>query len=176
MILGRSGDAAVVERLSGLRSDDAVVDIGCGPGTAVRRAAKLGATATGVDPALVMLRVARLLTRPSASVHYVEGSAEDLPLPDDSASVVWSIASVHHWKDLDAGLREVLRVLGPGGRLVALERLVRPSARGLASHGWTDEQAAAFAGLCLEHGSVNTRVDRHTYGRRTTVSVTATAP
>jgi ubiquinone/menaquinone biosynthesis C-methylase UbiE len=123
-----------------------------------------------------MLRLAQLLTRRSAhTVRYVEGSAEALPLPDSSVSVVWSIASVHHWADLDAGLREARRVLKPGGRLVAIERLSRPRATGLASHGWTPEQATAFADRCHARGFTDARVDQHG-GRRAKVSVKATAP
>jgi ubiquinone/menaquinone biosynthesis C-methylase UbiE len=101
--------------------------------------------------------------------------AEALPLPDSSVSVVWSIASVHHWADLDAGLHEARRVLKPGGRLVAIERLTRPGATGLASHGWTPEQASAFADRCLAHGFTDATVNRHDAGRRTKVSVRATA-
>ena len=177
MALGGAGNARMAERLSALTAGDAVADIGCGPGTAARRAARLGASVVGIDPAPVMLRLARLLTRRSAhAVRYAEGSAEALPLPDSSVSVAWSIASVHHWADLDAGLHEVRRVLKPGGRLVAIERLTRPGATGLASHGWTPEQASAFADRCLAHGFTQARVHRHGGGRRTKVSVTATAP
>jgi len=109
-------------------------------------------------------------------VRYAEGSAEALPLPDSSVSVAWSIASVHHWADLDAGLQEARRVLKPGGRMVAIERLARPGATGLASHGWTPEQASAFADHCLAHGFTGARVNRHGDGRRTKLSVSATAP
>jgi len=108
-------------------------------------------------------------------VRYAEGSAEALPLPGSSVSVAWSIAAVHHWADLDAGLHEARRVLKPGGRLVAIERLTRPGATGLASHGWTPEQASAFADRCLAHGFTGARVSRHGGGRRTKVSVRATA-
>ena len=124
-----------------------------------------------------MLRFARLLTRrPAHPVRYVEGTAEALPLPDASVSVAWSIASVHHWADLDAGLREARRVLKPGGRLVAIERLTQPGATGLASHGWTADQASAFADRCRAHGFTDSKTDRHGGGRRTMVSVRATAP
>jgi ubiquinone/menaquinone biosynthesis C-methylase UbiE len=177
MVAGGKGNARLAERLSELAAGDVVADIGCGPGTAARRAARLGASVIGVDPAPVMLRLARLLTRRSThAVRYAEGSAEALPLPDSSVSVAWSIASVHHWTDLDAGLKEARRVLKPGGRLVAIERLTRPGATGLASHGWTPEQASAFADRCLAHGFTGARVNRHGSGRRTKVSVTATAP
>jgi len=177
MVLGRGDSARLAQRLSDLTASDAVADIGCGPGTAVRRAARVGASAVGIDPAPVMLRLAGFLTRRSGpAVRYTEGSAEALPLPDSSVSVAWSIASVHHWADLDAGLREARRVLTPGGRLVAIERLTRPGATGLASHGWTAEQASAFADRCLAHGFTDPRVNRHGGGRRPKVSVTATAP
>lgn len=176
MVVGRTGDARLVARLSDLGSGDVVVDIGCGPGVAVRHAARVGATVTGVDPAPVMLRVARLLTRPRRNVHYIQGGAEALPVSDHSTTVVWSIASVHHWTDLDAALEEVRRVLEPGGRFVTIERQTLAGAHGLASHGWTDAQAAAFADRCREHGFDDVRVDHDTTPRRSTVSVTASAP
>ena len=114
MALGGGGNARLAERLSELTASDAVADIGCGPGTAARRAARLGASVVGIDPAPVMLRLARLLTRRSAhAVRYAAGSAEALPLPDSSVSVAWSIASVHHWAGLNAGLHEARRVLKP---------------------------------------------------------------
>jgi ubiquinone/menaquinone biosynthesis C-methylase UbiE len=177
MVLGGKGNARLAERLSELAAGDAVADIGCGPGTAARRAARLGASVTGIDPAPVMLRFARLLSRRSARApRYAEGSAEALSLPGSSVSVAWSIASVHHWADLDAALQEVRRVLKPGGRLVAIERLTRPGATGLASHGWTPEQARAFADRCRVHGFTNATVNQHGAGRRSKVSVSATAP
>jgi ubiquinone/menaquinone biosynthesis C-methylase UbiE len=142
----------------------------------VRYAARLGATATGVDPAAVMLRVARRLTRPSLKVQYLEGAAQAIPLRDGSASVIWSIATVHHWPDLDAGLEEARRVLDSGGRLIAIEREAQPGARGHKSHGWTAEQAAAFAERCREHGFMDVRLERTRIRRRSTVNVAASAP
>ena len=176
MVVGRKGDGQTAVRLSGMKSGDTLVDIGCGPGVAARYAARRGAVVTGVDPAPVMLRVAKLLTRSSKRVRYVEGVAEAIPLPEGSAAVAWSIATVHHWSDIDAGLREVRRVLLPGGRLVAMERRAQRGARGHASHGWTDEQATAFADRCREHGFSDVRLERTKIGRRSTVSVVADAP
>jgi ubiquinone/menaquinone biosynthesis C-methylase UbiE len=176
MIIGRDRDAQLAVELSGTRAGDVVVDIGCGPGVAARYAARLGASVTGVDPAPVMLRVARLLTRRSQTVRYVEGTAEALALADDSASVVWSIASVHHWTDVDAGIREAARVLRSGGHLVVIERRTLPGASGHASHGWTDAQADAFADRCREHGLANVHVGHNTIRQRSTASVTAIAP
>ncbi len=77
---------------------------------------------------------------------------------------------------LDAGLREVRRALLPGGRLVAMERRAQPGARGHASHGWTEDQAAAFADRCREHGFTDVHLERATIGRRSTVTVVTRAP
>jgi ubiquinone/menaquinone biosynthesis C-methylase UbiE len=177
MVLGRKDNARLAARLSALAPGCAVADIGCGPGAAARHAARLGASVVGVDPAPVMLQFARLLTRRSrGAVRYAEGSAEALPLPDSSVSVAWSIACVHHWSDVDAGLGEARRVLKPGGRLVAIERLTRPGATGLGSHGWTPEQASAFADRCLAHGFTGIETNQHGRGRKATVSVTAACP
>ena len=175
MAFGRKGDARLVARLSGVRAGDTVVDIGCGPGVAVRFAAGRGATAIGIDPAPVMLRVARLRARQPAAVRYLEGVAEALPLTDQSASIIWSIATVHHWSDIEAGLDEAHRVLVPGGRLVAIERETKDGARGHASHGWSTRQADDFMERCRAHGFTDVRVERTTTGRRSTISVVATA-
>jgi ubiquinone/menaquinone biosynthesis C-methylase UbiE len=169
--VGRGDDAALAIDLTSTTAGVRVVDIGCGPGVAARRAARLGATVTGVDPAPVMLRVARLSPR-RGKVRFVTGTAEDLPLDDDAATVAWSLATVHHWGDIDAGLREVLRVLAPGGRFLALERLTHAGATGVASHGWTPEQAETFAARCLALGFADASVDTPT-AHRPLISVVA---
>jgi ubiquinone/menaquinone biosynthesis C-methylase UbiE len=123
-----------------------------------------------------MLRVARALTH-TGGVRYFPGTAEALPLPDDTATLVWSIATVHHWHDVDAALREIRRILRPSGRLVAIERATTADATGLASHGWTDEQAAAFAQQCRDHDFTDVQVEHsQSSRRRSVVSVTGASP
>src|ERR1700676_1987505 len=117
---GRDPDATLAIRLVELRAGDRLVDVGCGPGAAARRAASLGAEVVAVDPAAAMLRVGRLANR-AKGLRYALGAAQALPVADGWASVVWSLAAVHHWPDVDAGLGEVGRVLGPRGRFVAIE-------------------------------------------------------
>jgi SAM-dependent methyltransferase len=165
LLIGRPNARLAVE-LAEVSNADRVVDIGCGAGVAVRAAARRGAGATGVDPAPVMLRVARLVTRGGGTVGWAQGSAEQVPAPDASATVLWSLATVHHWKDVDAGLAEAHRVLQPGGRLLAIERRTSADATGLASHGWTGDQAEAFASLCRAAGFTDVGVTEHGQGRR----------
>lgn len=174
MAFGRGDVARLAAELAAAGPGQHVVDVGCGPGTAARLAAKQGATVTGVDPAPVMLRLARWLTRRDTTVSWIDGTAASLPLDDASADAVWSIATVHHWPVVAAGLSEVRRVLVDGGTFLAIERRTRPGAKGLASHGWTDEQATAFAAACRTAGFNRVSVDRHRAGRCTQVVVAAT--
>ena len=136
MMFGRGAAARAVARLAGLTGDDRVVDVGCGPGTAVREAARHAAAATGVDPDAASLALARWIStrRRARNVTWLKGGAEQLPLPDDCATVVWALSSVHHWPDRITGFAEVHRVLARAAGSVA-ERLVRAGARGHAAHG-----------------------------------------
>ncbi|UXA19909.1 class I SAM-dependent methyltransferase [Mycobacterium sp. SMC-4] len=161
--------------LTAVTAADHVVDVGCGPGTAVRRAARCGARATGVDPSATMLRVGRAIPR-RAGVALVQGDAEALPLADSSATVLWALATVHHWHDVEAGLAEAHRVLAPGGRLLAVERQSPPRATGFASHGWTGEQAQVFAQLCRAAGFADVAVNTDHVGRRPVWAVSASRP
>lgn len=171
---GRRQAAELAIDLAQLHAGDRLVDVGCGPGVAARLAAKAGATVIGVDPATVMLRVARARWRFGAGIEWRVGQAERLPVEDGWATVVWSLATVHHWADIDHGLAESRRVLGRDGRLVVLERGIDdPHAAGVASHGWTIQQAEAFAERCRHHGFADVQVASHA-GRPTLLSVVAT--
>jgi SAM-dependent methyltransferase len=164
LMAGRARARLPVEAAS-VSATDHVIDIGCGPGSSVRLAARRGARVIGVDPAPVMLRLARTFTRGHSAITWSQGAVEELPVPDGWATVVWSVATVHHWKDVTAGLTEVRRVLAPGGKFLAIERMVRVGASGLASHGWTDGQAQSFADQCRAAGFDAVRVDRRACGR-----------
>lgn len=175
VVMGRA-KARLAADVASVADADHVVDVGCGPGTAVRAAAGRGARVTGVDPAPVMLRLARILTRDQPGITWADGVAEDLPLQDGSATVVWSLATVHHWKDVTVGLAEVHRVLASGGRFLAIERQVRPGATGLASHGWTEHQAESFAAQCRTAGLQNVQIENQRTGRRSVWVVSGVRP
>jgi len=175
MTVGRRGVARLAAELVGLAAGDRLVDIGCGPGSAARSARRRGATVVGVDPSAVMLEVARALPG-SRRIDWRTGCAEALPVDDGAADVVWSLASVHHWADIDVGAREVQRVLAAGGRFVAIEREVAPGATGHASHGWQFEQGQAFADVLKASGFDDVEVVLERAGRERLVCVSATRP
>ena len=174
MLVGSGAVARLAADVTAVTDADHVVDVGCGPGTAAREAARRGAQVTGIDPAPIMLKLARTLTWRNRSISWSEGAAEALPLLDHSATVVWSISTVHHWGDVDAGLAEAHRVLADEGRLLAIERRTRPGATGLASHGWTPAQADAFAERCRGAGFTAVLVETCELRRRTLLAVHAT--
>ncbi|OMC47519.1 SAM-dependent methyltransferase [Mycobacterium sp. IS-2888] len=174
LVMGRRNARLAVD-LASVSDSDRVVDVGCGPGSAVRAAARRGAEVVGVDPSPVMLRLARATTR-DPNVSWSPGGAEELPVDTGWATVAWSLKTVHHWKDVTAGLAELRRVLASSGRLLAMERQVDPGATGLASHGWTEPQADSFAAHCDAAGFKVVRVDRHPAGRGALWVVRAVAP
>jgi len=173
MTVGRGPAARTVADLAGLVTDDRVVDIGCGPGTAARLAAHRCAGVIGVDPAPGMLRLGRWLAtiRRVRNVTFAEGRAEALPLPDGSATVMWTLSSVHHWDDRAAGLAEAHRVLAPGGRVLLAERLVEPGATGHGAHGLTSDQADQLVGDLQAAGFTDVRRETRAARRRTLVIV-----
>jgi ubiquinone/menaquinone biosynthesis C-methylase UbiE len=178
MTVGRGHAARLAVDLAQIGAGDRVVDVACGPGTAVRVASRRGAHATGVDPSAAMLRLGCLITKLERMTGptFIEGAAGALPLPDRSADVVWALSSVHHWADPARWLTEARRVLNPGGRLLIAEPSVRPGARGHAAHGLTTEGTDELEQAMKDVGFVEIERQIRKAGRRTLVVITATSP
>jgi ubiquinone/menaquinone biosynthesis C-methylase UbiE len=177
MGLGRGRSTRLIVELAGVGPGDRVLDVGSGPGRFLREAAERGATVVGVEPSGQMRRLAlrRIPDRLRAAVTVTDGTAEDLPLEDGSATVAWAVASFHHWTDPDAGLAELRRVLAPGGRLLIAERLARP--RGwFRHHALTWAAAEGLAAKAGQAGFAEVAATRHTLGRRQLVVVAGRRP
>lgn len=96
-----------------------ILDVGCGDGALVCAAASRGAEATGVDPDPAMLAAARTRAdKDGITAAFLEGRIERLPFPDAAFDVVASITVLCFIPDASAAVREMARVLRPGGRLV----------------------------------------------------------
>lgn len=178
MTLGRRASARLAVELAGVRAGDRLVDVGCGPGTAVREARRCGATATGVDPSRPALRLARWIAtaRRMDGVVFLDGVAEALPLPDAGATVLWSLSAVHHWRDRLQGLAEARRVVSPGGRLLVAERLVSAAPPRRPRHGISNDGAAELVRQVEAVGFVDAVRQVRKAGLRTFVVITASAP
>jgi demethylmenaquinone methyltransferase/2-methoxy-6-polyprenyl-1,4-benzoquinol methylase len=110
--------------LAALRPDDSVLDLACGTGDLLCAAAPRVKRAVGLDITLPMLRLAR--ARRAAPL--VQGDMLALPFPDASFTVVTTGYGLRNVPDLDSAIREIRRVLAPGGRLLSLD-FNRPSNR-----------------------------------------------
>ena len=104
-----------------------VVDVACGTGIVARIAAtRVGPTGAvvGVDLNPGMLSVARSVvstdSRSGGPLQWQEASADKLPFPDGSFDVVYCQLGLQFFADRAAALREMRRVLGPGGRLALM--------------------------------------------------------
>jgi ubiquinone/menaquinone biosynthesis C-methylase UbiE len=102
-----------------------VLDLGCGAGHVSFHVAPHVNEVVAYDLSPEMLDVvARTATkRGLANITVRQGVAEALPFADTSFDYVFSRFSAHHWRDLDAGLREVARVVRRGGGIVIIDSI-----------------------------------------------------
>ena len=104
-----------------LEPDERVLDVACGTGVVTRLAAKQVAgrgKAAGLDANAGMLAVARASTPPELAIEWYETTAEAIPLGDDSFDVALCQQSLQFFANRQAALREIRRILSPGGRLL----------------------------------------------------------
>jgi ubiquinone/menaquinone biosynthesis C-methylase UbiE len=107
------------------RPDARVLDLGCGGGHVTFHAAPYAREVVAYDLSAEMLDVVARTARERglANVTTRQGVAERLPFADESFDIVLSRYSAHHWRDLDAGLREAARVLEPGGTFAVADSM-----------------------------------------------------
>lgn len=103
----------IVRRLS-LPHDPVIVDVGCGTGATAAALSKIGSVVC-VDVSPLALDYCRQ----RGLGNLLEARAEYLPLEPGSADIVVALDILEHLEDDSAALKEILRVLKPGGRIVA---------------------------------------------------------
>jgi SAM-dependent methyltransferase len=170
---------AVVADAAGISQGQRVLDVACGTGVlacaAFDRAGASGEVA-GLDPNEDMLAVAR---RKNARIEWRDGRAESLPFPDESFDAVVSQFGLMFFDDQRTALREMMRVLKPGGRMAVAvwdsldhspgyEALAAPIER-LFGNEVADAFRAPFVlgdpelllSLCADAGIADAKVARH---------------
>ena len=103
-----------------LHPGERVLDVACGTGVVARLAAERvgpSGTVAALDLNPAMLAVARSVPSSGAAIRWYETSAESIPLPDSAFDVVLCQLGLQFVADKSAALREMRRVLAPGGRV-----------------------------------------------------------
>ena len=106
-----------------IRSTDRVLDLGCGSGIFLPSLSELCGTLVAVDVSWPFVRASDTVTAQFdlRNTTVVQGQAECLPFGDASFDVVVVIDTLHHLYRLDECVRDLQRVLRPGGRLLMFE-------------------------------------------------------
>lgn len=144
------GDTATKEliRLSGFTSDMQILDVGCGVGGSARRLAQhAGCRVTGVDLSDAFIDTARRLTQllgMQDRVSFHAASALELPFEDGRFDGAWSIQMGMNVEDKAAWLKELHRVVRPGGRVVWYEVCANENAPVHFPVPWAQNSAHSF--------------------------------
>jgi SAM-dependent methyltransferase len=140
--------------LADLQPGETVLDLGSGGGIDVllsaRRVAPTG-KAYGLDMTAEMLELARRNQAEAGvtNAEFLEGTMENIPLPDESVDVIISNCVVNLSPDKAAVIHEAFRVLKPGGRLAIADIVLHrslPDALQQAMGAWTGCIAGALVG------------------------------
>ncbi|MCS1409101.1 MAG: Demethylmenaquinone methyltransferase [Verrucomicrobia subdivision 3 bacterium] len=107
--------------LASVEPGERALDACCGTGDITLALAGCGAIVTGIDFSLNMLEKARSRCPREANVDFLEGDAMALPFPPDTFNLVTIAYGLRNLSDFDAGLKELIRVLRPEGRLLILD-------------------------------------------------------
>jgi ubiquinone/menaquinone biosynthesis C-methylase UbiE len=172
-LLGGDRARGVLVEQADLRPGYRVLEVGCGTGTLLMAIARAqpAVELTGLDPdAKALARAKRKADAASVPVQLDRGFSDALPYPDAAFDRVFSCFMLHHLGDADEKvrtLREIRRVLTPGGRLHLLDFVQPASERGgvarwmHASHRLEDNTDTRVLSLMKEAGLTAPTTLRH---------------
>ena len=153
--------------LMNIQPTDRILDLGCGTGWASRRLARMASAGevVGLDVADEMLHRAEEASSDFNNIRYVWGSAENIPALDGLFTKVLSVESFYYYADQNKALRELKRVMAPGGQLFILINLYKDNHYSLR---WVGElkvpvqalSEAEYMSLLERHGFRNVEAHR----------------
>ena len=153
--------------LMNIQPTDRILDLGCGTGWASRRLARMASAGevVGLDVADEMLHRAEEASSDFNNIRYVWGSAENIPALDSLFTKVLSVESFYYYADQNKALRELKRVMAPGGQLFILINLYKDNHYSLR---WVGElkvpvqalSQAEYIALLEKHGFRNVEAHR----------------
>ena len=152
--MNRDMEHAAIDELDPAPSA-AVLSIGFGPGVGIAalvRRLPQGRVA-GIDPSSTMVDQARRRNRgavDSGLVSLACAAAESIPWPDEAFGGVLAVNSIQLWGPPEAGVREVARVLAPGGALVTITHVWAIEKRAPLEQ-WIEATTDLFRGCGLAH-------------------------
>lgn len=121
----REDELRWLSRELGSRDDLKVLDIGCGNGAFLSKLAPRLKEAVGVDLSEKMLEQARQRNRQNSHLSFQQITGPQLPFPDNSFDRVISVLSFRYL-DWDPIVKEILRVLKPGGEFLVVDMVAAP--------------------------------------------------
>jgi ubiquinone/menaquinone biosynthesis C-methylase UbiE len=119
----RSAQLAVISML-GMRENMNFLDIGCGTGWAIGQAASLidfNGSFYGVDLSQKMIEKAEENFKKYSAFHFIRANSEYIPLEDNFFDIIICTNSFHHYFHPDKAMKEIFRLLNPGGKIYILD-------------------------------------------------------
>jgi ArsR family transcriptional regulator len=136
-----------------------VADLGCGTGNASELLAPLVKQVVAVDQSMPMLKAAKKRLAAHPNIKFVCGTLEQLPLESESVDAAVSVLVLHHVPDPLAALKEVRRVLRPGGVAMICDMIEhnRSMYQHTMGHRWLGFSQERIVSLMREAGLTEAR-------------------